>query len=172
MKSQILPLVIWPDERLKKVAEPVTEFNPELNDLIRDMYVTMKANNGIGLAAPQVGVSKRLFILEIEQDKALVFINPEILDASADQLYKIEEGCLSVPGYFEERERPRRIVVRFQEVTGATRELELLGIYAFAFQHELDHLNGVSFVDDASLLKRERIKNKIKKTLQIINSRA
>lgn len=162
-EPKVLPILKWPEaDGLHEVSVAVTEFDVGLQQFAYDMLVTMKASNGVGLAAPQVGVLKRLLIICIEDDKQIVLVNPELIEASK-ALFKWNEGCLSVPGYYENRERPERIAVKFQNLLGEPQDFEFRGLYAFAIQHEMDHLDGKLFVDGASELKRLRIKTKMKK---------
>jgi peptide deformylase len=161
-----LKILQWPnDEALHEQCEDVTEFDDRLLYTIHDMLYTMLSSNGIGLAAPQVGILQRLITIQIEPNKPLVLINPEIVEAS-EELFVFNEGCLSVPGYFEDRKRPARIVVKFQDEVGNHKEFEFRDLYAFCIQHEIDHLNGKVFVDGLSSLKTMRIKAKIKKYLK------
>lgn len=162
-----LPIRIWPDPILHKLSMPIDkEFGtPELKQLIVDMFHTMRLNKGVGLAAPQVGVSKRVITMEVEPNVLVYFINP-IITESSDVNYKWEEGCLSVPGYFEFRERPNDINVWTNDIDGKLMTVRLQGLYAFALQHEMDHLAGKVFVDDLSQFKKERVKSKVKKTLR------
>lgn len=158
---------IWPDPILHKLAMPIDkEFGtPDLQQLIVDMFHTMRESKGVGLAAPQIGVSKCVITMEVEPSVFVYFINPIIVETS-DVNYKWEEGCLSVPGYFELRERPNDIKVWTNDMQGKLLVVRLQGLYAFALQHEMDHLNGKVFVDGLSQFKLERVKNKIKKTLR------
>jgi peptide deformylase len=158
-----LTILEYPDPRLRTRAEPVTAFDAELSQLIDDMFETMYAAPGIGLAATQVDVHRRLIVVDIskEQNEPQVFINPEII--ARDGVEVTEEGCLSVPGIFEEVERADRVRVRAQDRQGASFERELDGIAAVCLQHEMDHLQGKLFVDYLSELKRERIRKKLDK---------
>jgi len=158
---------VWPDPILNKISMPINkEFGtPELQQLIIDMFHTMRLNKGVGLAAPQLGISKRVITMEVEPNKLVYFINPIFIDVS-ETMYKWEEGCLSVPGYFEFRERPNDINVWTNDMNGNLLEVRLQGLYAFALQHEVDHLAGKVFVDDLSPFKKDRVKGKIKKTLR------
>lgn len=164
IEPNILPLVVWPDNRLNVPCVDVEDFGPSLHQLVVDMFATMEANEGIGLAAPQVGVHQNVVVLWLEQTAPMVFINPTIV-TSSEELFSWEEGCLSVPGYFEERKRPKTVVIQYKDASGSDHEVEFHDLYAFAIQHEIDHLRGRVFVDGASTLKQFRIKNKIKKTL-------
>lgn len=165
------PIRVWPDPILHKLSMPIEDRGElafgslELKQFIADMFYTMVHGNGVGLAAPQVGVLRRIITMEIEPSKQVYFINPVIVSVS-DVMYQWEEGCLSVPGYFETRERPNDITVWTNDTAGKLLEIRLQGLYAFALQHEMDHLAGKVFVDDLSTFKKDRVKTKIKKTLQ------
>jgi peptide deformylase len=156
----------YPDPRLRTHAQPMTpaDFTPELSRLIDDMFETMYAAPGIGLAATQVDFHKQLIVIDISKERTepLVFINPEILTASQERT-SIEEGCLSVPGVFDEVVRPARIRVRALDRTGQAFERDCEDILAVCVQHEMDHLSGKLFVDYLSELKRERIRKKLDK---------
>lgn len=150
----------YPDKRLRNKGLPVTDFGPELERLVEDMAETMYAAPGVGLAAPQIGVSKRIFIIDVatgdDQPSDLrVFINPEIIELVGTLIF--EEGCLSFPGVHEEVKRAERVIVRAQDITGAFFELEADGLLAVAIQHENDHLNGELMIDHLSLLKRRMV---------------
>jgi len=153
---------------LERPAGDVTEFDtPELHTLIEDMFETMYASHGIGLAAPQIDVPKRLTVIDIsggEEDRdpeRIVLINPRIVAKEGKQTG--EEGCLSIPGFREPVTRARKTVVRAQDVKGAAFEIEGEELLARAFQHEIDHLNGTLFINHLSALKRDLIKRKIRK---------
>ena len=151
---------------LEQVAEPVTEFaTPELNELIANMWETMYAAKGVGLAAPQVGVGKQISVIDVsvgeDESKKLVIINPEITSREGKQTG--EEGCLSLPGFREPVTRAHKVVVRAQNEKGEAVELEGEELLARAFQHEIDHLKGVLFITHLSALKRDIIRRKIKK---------
>ena len=143
----ILPILEYPDPRLRKVAAPVTTFGPDIERLVRDMAETMYAAPGIGLAATQVDVHKRVIVIDISEtrDDLHVFINPEILEAEGE--VECEEGCLSVPGYYDKVRRAERIRVRAQDATGESFELSTDGLLAVCVQHEMDHLVGKVFVE-------------------------
>ncbi len=160
----ILPILEYPDLRLRKRAAPVAEVNDALRNTIDDMFETMYAAPGIGLAATQVNVHKRLLVLDVSENKdtPLVFINPEIEVLDPEPL-GYEEGCLSVPGYFDLVSRPRKIRVKALDRNGDAFELEAEGLLAVCLQHEVDHLDGKLFVDYLSILKRQRLKHKIQK---------
>ena len=160
----ILPILKYPDERLKTKAATVTEFNEELKKLAADMAETMYKAPGVGLAATQVDKHIRLIVIDITEEKndLKVLINPEIVSAS-EELKPWEEGCLSLPGIYDKVKRPAEVVVRAQDLDGNTFEMACDGLLAVCVQHEMDHLNGIVFVDHLSLLKRSRICTKIRK---------
>jgi len=154
---------------LEKVADPVTEFSTEeLEQLVADMFETMYAHKGVGLAAPQVGLSRRLTVIDVSagEDPAQkhVLINPQIVVKEGSQTG--EEGCLSIPGFREPVTRAKRAVVRAQNPQGETIELEGEDLLARAMQHEVDHLNGVLFLSHVSPLKRDLIRRKIRKMIK------
>jgi peptide deformylase len=159
-----LPILEFPDPRLRTVAEPVSQFDEELSQLIDAMFETMYEAQGIGLAATQVNVHKRLLVIDVSEakDSPQVFINPsfEVLE---DELSEYDEGCLSVPGFYETVSRPRRIRINAQDGKGESFSLEAEGILATCIQHEIDHLDGKLFVDYLSVLKRQRIRSKLEK---------
>ncbi len=160
----LLEILEFPDLRLRKKAAPVTEFNDALRTMIDDMFETMYAAPGIGLAATQVDWHKQVIVIDISENKdtPLVFINPviEIIDQTPEDY---DEGCLSVPGYYETVSRPRMVRVRALDRHGVPFEIETDGLLATCIQHENDHLNGKLFVDYLSALKRERIRSKLVK---------
>lgn len=159
----ILDIVRFPDERLRTVAEPVTQFDDELRQFINDMFETMYNDQGIGLAATQVDVHKRIITIDIEGDKTnqIVLINPEIIESSGET--GIEEGCLSIPGCRGFVPRKEKLTVKAFNPQGEEFTLEAQDLLAICIQHEIDHLNGVLFVDYLSPLKRQRIKEKMLK---------
>jgi peptide deformylase len=159
----ILTILEFPDPRLRKKAAPVSGIDDELRRLIDDMFETMYAAPGIGLAATQVDVHRRLLVADTSADKddPQVLINPEILER--DGVAVTEEGCLSVPGYFEEVERAEHIRVRYLDRDGKAVERDVAGLLAVCIQHEIDHLNGKLFVDYLSEAKRQRIRRKLMK---------
>jgi peptide deformylase len=161
--SMRLNILEYPDPRLKKVAAPVVAFTPDIVKLVRDMAETMYAAPGIGLAATQVDVHKRVIVIDISEnrDALAVFVNPEILEAEGEA--ECEEGCLSVPGYYDNVTRAARIRVRAQNERGESFELSTDGLLAVCIQHEMDHLVGKVFVDYLSPLKRARLSAKGKK---------
>jgi len=151
---------------LERAAEPVTEFaSAELEELITDMWETMYASKGVGLAAPQIGVAKRISVIDIsvgeDESKKIVIINPEISSKEGSQTG--EEGCLSIPGFREPLTRANKVTVRARNEKGEAIELAGDELLARAFQHEIDHLNGVLFIAHLSALKRDIIRRKIKK---------
>ncbi len=155
----VLPLVILPDPLLKQVSKPVTTVTPEIRKLAADMLDTMYDAPGIGLAAVQVGVPLRVVTVDLgktdEERQPIVFLNPEIVWES-DERGVYEEGCLSIPEFYEEVERPATVRVRYTDLDGKSREIEADGLMATCIQHEIDHLNGVLFIDHISKLKRDR----------------
>jgi len=159
-----LKILEFPDPRLRTVAEPVTEVNDEIRTIIDDMFETMYDAPGIGLAATQVDIHLRIVTMDLseEQDDPLVMINPEfeVLD---EEPHKYQEGCLSVPGYYEDVVRPQSIRVTALNRDGEEYSLEANDLLAVCVQHELDHLNGKLFVDHISTLKRNRIRGKLEK---------
>ena len=161
----IRKILKFPDQDLRTKAEVVETFDAALKTLTDDMFETMHSVNGIGLAATQIGISKRVAVIDISQDKSepFVIINPEIeiLNTSKNEDY--DEGCLSVPGFFETVSRPSDIKLTYQDLNGEKKEIKPEGLLTKVVQHELDHLNGRLFVDHISELKRRRIRNKIVK---------
>jgi peptide deformylase len=159
-------IIILPDKRLRLVAVPVKAIDAELRVLVDDMFETMYEAPGIGLAAIQIGVPKRVIVMDLakkDDPKApQVFINPQVLWVS-DERATYEEGCLSIPEFYEEVERPARVRVKFLDLTGAEQELEASGLLATCLQHEIDHLDGVLFIDHISKLKRDRVTKKFAK---------
>ena len=162
----------FPDPRLRARASPVRRFDAELGGLIDDMFETMYAAPGIGLAASQVDVHRRVLVIDISdsRDQPRVFINPEILYREGEE--ETEEGCLSVPGIFDGVVRASKVRVRWQDRTGATIEDNFEGMMAVCIQHEMDHLEGKLFVDYLSDLKRQRIRKKLEKERKQRASRA
>lgn len=158
-----LEILHFPDPRLRTQAHPVARVDAAIQRLVDDMFETMYAAPGIGLAATQVNVHQRLLVVDVSEDKnqPLTFINPEILQR--DGVEEMEEGCLSVPGFYEKVQRAERIKVRALDVAGESFELEVDGLLAVCIQHEIDHLDGKLFVDYLSNLKRQRIRKKLEK---------
>ncbi len=159
----LLPILEYPDPRLKKVATPVAAVTADIRRLVRDLAETMYAAPGVGLAATQVNIHKRVLIIDISdhKDDLRVFINPELLAAEGEA--ECEEGCLSVPGYYDKVTRAARIRVRAQDEHGETFELDAEGLLAVCIQHEMDHLEGKVFVEYLSPLKRARLAAKVRK---------
>jgi len=164
----ILEILEYPDPRLRTIAKPVNDITPEIETLIDDMFETMYDAPGIGLAATQVDQHIQLIVMDIseEKDSPLVFINPElsILEGEPE---KMQEGCLSVPGFYEDVTRIEHVLIKAIDRTGKPFELEARGLLAVCIQHEMDHLNGKLFVDYLSALKRNRIKKKLEKQHRI-----
>ncbi|MEJ0095565.1 MAG: peptide deformylase [Methylocella sp.] len=167
------PIIILPDPRLRIVAKPVLAVDDSVRALMDDMLETMYDAPGIGLAAPQIGVDKRVIVLDVakRQDDSVAaepmcFANPEILWAS-EELSVYEEGCLSIPEYYEEVERPARVKVGYLDREGRRQEIEAGDILATCLQHEIDHLDGVLFIDHISRLKRARIIKKFSKAAKL-----
>src|SRR5579875_728266 len=164
--AETLPILIAPNPILKAKARPVgAQDADKLRDLLPRMFATMYRAPGIGLAAPQVGVGLRVAILDLmpeQKPSPITLVNPEIV-ALSDELATREEGCLSVPGQYAEITRPARVKVRFRDLEGAGREIEAEGLLAACLQHEIDHLDGVLFVDHLSALKRNMILRRVAK---------
>ncbi len=158
-----LPILEFPDPRLRTVAKPVETVDDALRVLVDDMFETMYAAPGIGLAATQVDVHQRLLVLDVSEDQSrpMVFINPEILSAEGHQVY--QEGCLSVPGIYADVKRANSVRVRALDRDGKEFEIEADGLLAVCIQHEMDHLAGKVFVDYLSPLKREQVRKKLAK---------
>lgn len=179
LEGEHLPILKYPDPVLSTKALPVTEFTPDLENLVKDMLFTMYHAPGIGLAAPQVGHSIRLFVLDVDYEREtitnasgedevrmsdfnpMVFINPVITGTSGTTTF--EEGCLSVPGVYEEVKRHKSIHVKFQNLKGETQEIEADDMLAICIQHENDHLDGVVFIERLSNLKKNFYKKKLVK---------
>lgn len=159
----ILNILHFPDPRLRNVARPVSEVNDDIRRLLDDMLETMYQAPGIGLAATQVNVASRVIVIDVseEKDQPLCLINPEIL--ARDGVEEMEEGCLSVPGFFEKVTRADSVKVRALDRDGNPFELDADGLLAVCIQHEIDHLDGKLFVDYLSSLKRQRIRKKLEK---------
>ncbi len=159
-------ILILPDKRLRLVSEPIKRVDAGIRKLVEDLFETMYAAPGIGLAAIQVGIAKRIFTADLskkEEDRQpQVFINPEITWASEEKSVR-EEGCLSIPDYYEDIERSAAMKVKYLDLDGKTQETEAKDLFAACIQHEIDHLNGVLFIDYLSKLKRDRITKKFTK---------
>jgi peptide deformylase len=158
-------IVIWPNPILKKKAAPVASVDDSIRTLVKDMFETMYAADGVGLAAPQVGILKRVIVLDATprqpETQPIAMINPEIIRTDGVTTYR--EGCLSLPGEAEDVERAARVACRYLDVDGNQQLLETDQLLAIAIQHEIDHLDGVVFVDHLSTLKREVIKKRMKR---------
>lgn len=163
----LLPILRFPDPRLKKLAEPVRNIDENIRRLVRDMAETMYEAPGIGLAATQVDVHKRVIVIDISEtrDQLFTLINPEIVESDGQQV--CEEGCLSVPGIYDKVERAENVVVRYLDLEGQEKTIEADGLLAVCLQHEIDHLNGKVFVEHLSQLKQMRIKAKLAKQAKI-----
>lgn len=164
----VLPIVIAPDPRLKEVSQPVTTITPDILQLLDDMVDTMYAAKGVGLSAVQVGVMQRVVVMDADQGdedddnrgKVLRMINPEIVESGKEpNVYK--EGCLSFPGQYSDVERPKIVTVRYMDEHGKTITTQMDGLAATCIQHEIDHMNGIVFVDHISRLKRDMIMKKL-----------
>jgi peptide deformylase len=160
----LLNVLCYPDPRLHKVAKPVAQVDARIKKIVADMADTMYDAPGVGLAATQVDIHERIVVIDVsdEQNELRVFINPEIIWASPEKK-SWREGCLSVPEFYDEVERPAQIKVRALDLDGKEFEIEADGLLAVCIQHELDHLQGKVFVEYLSLLKRTRISQKLKK---------
>jgi peptide deformylase len=165
-QAMIRPILQLPDPLLRKVSTPVEKIDADVKKLISDMFETMYDAPGVGLAAIQIGVARRVVTIDAtrgdEGKNPMVFINPEIVAESEDTDSK-EEGCLSIAEFYEEVERPSEVKVRYMDEKGKTQEIEADGLLARALQHEIDHLNGVLFIDHISKLKRDRVTKKFTK---------
>ena len=165
----LLPILEYPDARLKRIASPVTEFTPAIKKLVNDMAETMYAAPGIGLAAVQVGVPKRVIVMDLarqdEPKQPRYFVNPEILWAS-EELKPWEEGCLSVPEIFDEVDRPAHVKLKYLDYNGNEVIEDAHDLFAVCIQHEMDHLEGVLFIDHLSRLKRDTAVRKVKKLVK------
>lgn len=162
----IKPLIILPDPVLRQVSKPIERVDADLQRLSDDMLETMYDAPGIGLAAIQIGVARRMLVIDLskegEDKQPLVFINPEIVSSSDDRSV-YEEGCLSIPDYYAEVERPAKVTVKYLDREGKEQSVEADGLLATCLQHEIDHLNGVLFIDHISRLKREMVIKKFTK---------
>lgn len=163
----LLPILRFPDPRLKKVAAPVPQVDESIKRLVRDMAETMYEAPGIGLAATQVDVHKRVIVIDISEtrDQLLALVNPEIVASEGTQV--CEEGCLSVPGIYDKVERAESVEVAYLDLDGTRKTIDADGLLAVCLQHEIDHLDGKVFVDHLSQLKQMRIKAKMAKQAKI-----
>ena len=162
----ILEILRSPDPRLKKVAKPIEKIDDTIKKLSKDMLETMYKNNGIGLAATQIGVEKRIVVMDVTQgenkNEPLILINPQVIRQS-DELKLYNEGCLSFPTQYAEVERPDKITAEYLDLQGKKQQIEADGLLSVCIQHEIDHLNGKVFVDYLSRLKREKILKRLVK---------
>ena len=160
----LLPILRFPDPRLKKIAAKVECVDERIHQLAQDMAETMYEAPGIGLAATQVNVHKRIVVMDLSEDRSapMVFINP-VFETLTDEMDQYQEGCLSVPGFYENVDRPQRVKINALDRDGKPFEMIAEGLLAVCIQHECDHLNGKLFVDYLSNLKRDRIKKKLEK---------
>lgn len=160
------PILILPDERLRAIAEPIEKIDDEVRQLAKDMLDTMYDAPGIGLAAPQIGELRRIVVMDLakegEQPEPIVMVNPEILKYS-DETVVTEEGCLSIPELYYDVERPAEITVRYTDLDGEVVERDAGDRLAICIQHEIDHLDGVLYIDYLSRLKRDRVLKKFQK---------
>jgi peptide deformylase len=159
-------IIILPDKRLRLVSEPVKQVDAGIRKLVDDLFETMYKAPGIGLAAVQIGIAKRVITMDLskkeDNHEPQVFINPEITWTS-DETAKYEEGCLSIPDYYEEVERPVEVKVKYLGLDGKSHEIKAKGLLSTCLQHEIDHINGVLFIDHLSKLKRDRVIKKFAK---------
>ena len=163
----LLPILRFPDPRLKKVAQPVAQVDASIRKLVADMAETMYEAPGIGLAATQVDVHQRVVVIDVSEEKndLLAFINPTLSKCEGAQVG--EEGCLSVPGIYDKVERAERVTINYTDLDGKARKMDAEGLLAVCIQHEIDHLNGIVFVDHLSQLKQGRIKSKLAKQARV-----
>ena len=166
-------IIKLPDKRLRLQSEPVKRIDSGIRKLVDDLFETMYDAPGIGLAAIQIGIAKRVVAMDLskkdEAHEPQVFINPEVTWVS-DQTSKYEEGCLSIPEFYEEVERPAKVKVKYLDVDGKEHEIEATGLLATCLQHEIDHTNGVLFIDHISKLKRDRIVKKFAKAAKKVEA--
>jgi peptide deformylase len=167
----ILDIVYYGDPRLEKVSEPVTDFDGEVRRFVKDLFETMYFTNGVGLSAPQVGVNKRILVIDTsggnDRSKQVVLINPVIVQESGEQ--KGQEGCLSFPGLFADVKRPNVVKVKAQDIDGKEIEAEGSALLARAMHHEIDHLDGILFIERMKKSDRENIVKKMKKMSLAVN---
>ncbi|MBQ7612564.1 MAG: peptide deformylase [Spirochaetaceae bacterium] len=157
-----MKLIILGDEKLRQISEPVTEFDETLKETVAEMFKVMKRSDGVGLAAPQVGINKRFFVVKIDDGIERIFINPEIIQTSPE-LCTSEEGCLSVPKFYAEVVRTEKITVQFFDLQGKPHTIQASGLLSRVIQHETDHLNGILFIDRISPEKRAQAEALIEK---------
>jgi peptide deformylase len=160
----LLKILKYPDPRLRKIAQPVETVDEGVRSLVSDMFETMYEAGGIGLAATQVNVHRQIIVMDLseEKDRPMVFINP-VIEPLVDNLQSYDEGCLSVPGFYESVKRPEKVLVRAMDKDGEAIEMLCENLLAVCIQHEMDHLNGKLFVDHISRLKRDRIRKKLER---------
>jgi len=162
----IRPIITLPDKRLREVSKPVARIDAEVKKLVADMFETMYGAPGVGLAAIQLGEPRRIVTIDAtrgeEEKRPIALINPEIVWTS-DEVSVLEEGCLSIPEYVDEVERPAKVRARFLDLDGNVMQVETDGLFARVLQHEIDHINGVLFIDHLSKLKRNRVTKKFAK---------
>ena len=172
-RMAVRKILIYPDPRLRTVCKPVVEFDQKLETLVKDMADTMYAASGIGLAAIQINVPKRVIVMDLSEsrDRLQVFVNPEIIDLNQGTK-EVEEGCLSIPGFFVPVSRPEKVLIKAQDVQGNRFETLADDMLSVCIQHEVDHLNGKVFVDYLSRMKRERIRDKLLKARSEPDTRA
>ncbi|QCI97937.1 peptide deformylase [Agrobacterium larrymoorei] len=158
----IRQIIAYPDAALATVCKPVTEFDAGLATLQQDLVDTMRAAPGVGITAAHIGVVQRIFVLELSPGKVLTYVNPEILTTSSETMRHVE-GSVSMPGFTEELERPRKVTLRFQDIAGEWREDTAEGFHAICIQHEVDQLDGMFWIKRLSKLKRDRLVRKWEK---------
>jgi peptide deformylase len=166
-------IIKLPDKRLRLVSEPVKHVDAGIRKLVDDMFETMYEAPGIGLAAIQLGIAKRVITMDLskkeDNHEPRVFIDPEVIWKS-DETAKYEEGCLSIPDYYEEVERPAEVKVKYLGLDGKTHEIKAKGLFSTCLQHEIDHVNGVLFIDYLSKLKRDRVIKKFAKAAKKVEA--
>ena len=160
----VLKILVYPDKKLRDITVPVLSFDSTLEQQVADLFETMYDDDGCGLAANQVGLTARIFVMDTSRDQSnpICMINPEIIHRVGTIIS--EEGCLSFPGVYSSVERAEQVTVSFQDIKGQQQELSLTGLAANCVQHELDHLNGILFIDTLSKLKKERMLKKLEKS--------
>jgi peptide deformylase len=166
-------IIKLPDKRLRLASEPVKRVDAGIRKLVDDLFETMYKAPGIGLAAIQIGVPKRVITMDLskkeDEHQPQVFVNPEVIWKSAETA-KYEEGCLSIPDYYEEVERPAQVKVKYLDLDGKPQEIEAKGLFSTCLQHEIDHINGVLFIDHISKLKRDRVIKKFIKAAKKVEA--
>lgn len=158
----LLPIIAFPDPRLRQVAQPVTRFDSELRQLAEDLAQTMRAAPGIGITAPHCGIALRLVVLELPNDERRIYANPEIIRASQERVRQVE-GSVSMPGVTDEIERPADITLRCRDLEGQERTEEAQGLLSICLQHEIDQLDGIFWIDRLSRLRRDRVLKRYEK---------